>query len=97
MAHIYNGILLSLKKEWNDAICRAVDWPGDCHAEWSESEREKQISCGIACMWIYKNDTDEFICKAETVTDVENTLMITKGEVGWAKSGDWDWHIHFYA
>ena len=41
-------------------------------------------------MWIYKNDTDEFICKAETVTDVENTLMITKGEVGWAKSGDWD-------
>ena len=49
VAHIYNGILLSHKKEWNSAIFRDMDGPRDCHIEWSKSEREKQISfvCGI--------------------------------------------------
>ena len=43
MVHIYNGILLSHKKEQNGVICRDVDRPGDCHTEWSGSERKKQI------------------------------------------------------
>ena len=43
MEHIYNGILLSLKKELNCAICRDVDGPRDCHTEWSKLEREKQM------------------------------------------------------
>ena len=30
VAHIYNGILLSHKKEWNWIIYRDVDGPGDC-------------------------------------------------------------------
>ena len=44
VVHIYNGILLSNKKEQNCAICRDVDGPRDCHTEWSKSEGEKQIS-----------------------------------------------------
>ena len=44
MVHIYNGILLSHKREWNCVICRDVDGPGDGHLEWSKSEREKQVS-----------------------------------------------------
>ena len=40
---IYNGILLSHKKEWNWVICRDVDGPRVCHIEWSKSERAKQI------------------------------------------------------
>ena len=51
MVHIYNGILLSHKKEWNSAICRDVDGPRDCHTEWSQSEKEKQILCNITYMW----------------------------------------------
>ena len=43
MAHIYNGILLSCKKKQKLVICSDVDWPRDCHTEWSKSEREKQI------------------------------------------------------
>ena len=31
VAHIYNGILFSHKKEWNCAICRDVDGPSICH------------------------------------------------------------------
>ena len=43
VVQIYNGILLSHKKEWNCAICRDMDGPRDCHTEWSESETEKKI------------------------------------------------------
>ena len=42
--HIYNGILLSHKKERNWVICREVDGSRDCHTEWSKSERGKQTS-----------------------------------------------------
>ena len=41
VVHIYNGILLSHKKELNRAICRDVAGPRECHTEWSKSEREK--------------------------------------------------------
>ena len=49
--HIYNGILLSHKKERNWVICRDVDGPRDCHTEWNKSEGEKYRiltqKCGI--------------------------------------------------
>ena len=43
VVHIYNGVLLSYKKEENWVICRDVNGPRDCHTEWNKSEREKQI------------------------------------------------------
>ena len=46
----HNGILLSYKKEWNNAICSNMDGPGDDHIKWSNSDREKQISYDIAYM-----------------------------------------------
>ena len=33
MEHICNGILLSHKKEQNNAICSNMDRPRDCHTE----------------------------------------------------------------
>ena len=33
VVHIYNGILLSHKKEQNNAICSNMDGPRDCHTE----------------------------------------------------------------
>ena len=33
VVQIYNGILLSHKKERNWLICRDMDGPRDCHAE----------------------------------------------------------------
>ena len=35
---IYNIILLSHEKEWNNAICSNMDGPRDCHTEWSKSD-----------------------------------------------------------
>ena len=54
VVNIYNGILLSHKKEQNNTICSNMDGPRDCHTEWSKSDRERQISC-IAYMWNLKN------------------------------------------
>ena len=36
---VYNGILLSHKKEWNNALCSNMDEPRDYHTKQSKSER----------------------------------------------------------
>ena len=51
VVHIYNGILLSHKKERNWVICRDVGGSRGCHTEGSKSEREEQISYINAYMW----------------------------------------------
>ena len=69
MVNIYNGILLSHKKEWNNAICSIMDGPRDYQTKWSKSDRERQISydiTNITYMWnIKKNDTNGLIYKTE--------------------------------
>ena len=44
VVHIYNGILLGHKKEWNNAIYSNMDATRDDHTKWSKSERERQIT-----------------------------------------------------
>ena len=66
VVHIYNGIVLSHKKEWNCVICRDMDGSRDWETEWSKSEREKKISYNIAVMW--NLEKYELICKTETET-----------------------------
>ena len=65
MEHIYNGILLSHKNEWNDAIWSNVNAIRDDHTKWSKSEKERQIPYDITYMWqqkphkrSYKKETD---------------------------------------
>ena len=65
MIRIYNGTLLSHKKEWNNAIFGDMDGPRVCHSEWSKSDREKQVSYDIAYMWNLKKGTNELIYKTE--------------------------------
>ena len=54
VVYIYNGILLSHKKEQNNAICSDMDAPRDCHTEGNKSDRERQISYDITFMWNLK-------------------------------------------
>ena len=49
MVDIYNGILLTHKKEGNNAICSNVDGPGDCHTKWSQSEKDKYHMTLLIC------------------------------------------------
>jgi len=48
--HVSGGDTLSHWKEWNNAICSNMDGPGDHHAKWSKSDRERQISYDTAYM-----------------------------------------------
>ena len=43
VVHVYNGTLLSHKKEWNNAICSNIDGPRDYHTE-EVSQTERQMS-----------------------------------------------------
>ena len=63
---ISNGMLLSHKKEWNNAIWNYMDGPRDYHTKWSKSERERQIPYGITYMWNLKYDTNELTYEMET-------------------------------
>ena len=65
MVHLYNGILISCKKEWNNAICSHIDGPRDCHTKWSESERERQTPYDITCTWNLKHNANELIYETE--------------------------------
>ena len=49
VAHIYNGILLSHKKEWHNAICHNMDGPRDYHSKKVRHGKTNMISliCGI--------------------------------------------------
>ena len=64
--HTHRGILPSHKKEQNNAICSNRDATREYHTRCSESEREKQIPCGIAFMWNLTYDTNEHIYETET-------------------------------
>ena len=47
--YIYNGILLSHKKEWNNAICSNMDGPKDYHTKWSKTEKDKYYMISLIC------------------------------------------------
>ena len=78
---VYNGILLSHKKEWNNALCSNMDGPRDY-----KSDRERQISYDITYLWNLK------YTNRNRLTDIENKFMVTKGERVWGrdKLGVWD-------
>ena len=61
--HLYNGILLIHKKEWNNAICSNMDTSRDYHTKWNKSE--EQIRYDITYMQNLKYDTNEPIYETE--------------------------------
>ena len=63
VVYMYNGILLSHKKEQNNAICSNVDGPRDYHTKWSQSERERKTPYDVTYMQNLKYDTNEFVYK----------------------------------
>ena len=49
VVYIYNRILLSHKKEWNNATCGNMAGPRDYHTEGSKSERDKYHMISLIC------------------------------------------------
>ena len=78
--HTHNGILLSHKKEQNNAMCGNMNGPRKCHTEWSKANRERQISYDITYIWNLKKwHKWTYLQNRNRVTDVENNLMVTGG------------------
>ena len=63
VVHIYNGILLSHKKEHIWISSDEVDEPRTYYTEWSKSEKDKYHIL-MHLNRILKNDTEEFIYRA---------------------------------
>ena len=47
--HMYNGILLSHKKQWTAAIGSHLDESRDCHTEWGKTEKDKYHVISLVC------------------------------------------------
>ena len=76
---IYNGILLSHKKEQNNAICSNMDGPRDYHVEWSKSDTERQNEILLICGILKKATVNLIITEVES--DVENQHVYWDGGV----------------
>ena len=63
--NVHNGVLISLKKEWNNATCSNMDGPRDYYTKWNKSKKNIR--------WYHLKNRN-------WVTGIENKLMITKGE-----------------
>ena len=56
MAHLYNGILLSCKKnKENFTLCDGMDAPGEYYAKWNKPVREGPIPYSFNDMWNLMN------------------------------------------
>ena len=85
VVHIYNGILLSHKKEWNNVLCSNMDGLGDYHTKWSNSDRERQILYDIVYMQNLKKQWyKELIYKTEADSQTSKTNY---GYQGWGGKG----------
>ena len=62
VVHICNTI----KKEFNNVICRSLDGPRIYHTKLSKPKREREIPHDITYMWNLKYDANELIYEAET-------------------------------
>ena len=61
VVYLSNGIILSHKKEWNNAICSNMDGSRDYYIKQSKSAIEKQIPYDITYRWNLKIHTIEQI------------------------------------
>ena len=95
MVHIYDGILLSHKKGWNNAICTTMDGPRDSHTQWSKSDRERQTSYDITYMWDLKKNGYKwtYLQNRKRIAEFENKL---KGGRDGLRVRDWLMYITVY-
>ena len=59
VVHIYNGILLSHKKEWNFTIHNSMDGPREYYVKWNKSDRERLIPYDFTYMWNLKSKIND--------------------------------------
>ena len=94
VVHVYKGIVLSHKKEYNITICSNMDAARDYPAKRSKSEKERQIPYDTTYMWNPKYGTSELVYKIETNSQTWRTdSWSQRGRLGREKNalGFWGW------
>ena len=83
VVYTYNGVLLSHKKEWSNAICSNMNGPTDRYTKWSKSEREKQISYDTTYVESKKMVQMNLFTKQKQIHRLQKqTYGYQKGKVG---------------
>ena len=59
VVYTYSGILLSHKKDWNNAICNTWMQLEIIILKWSKSDKEREILYDTIYMWNIKYDANE--------------------------------------
>ena len=73
MVYIQNGVLLSHRKEQNNAIFSNRAGTRDSHTKWGKSERERQIPYDITYIWNLIYGTNESFHRKENHGHGEQT------------------------
>ena len=84
--HIYNRLLLSHEKEWNNVICSNMDEPRDYHPKWSKPDKDK---CHMNTTYVWSLQINVSTNRSR-LSDIQNRLVVAKR--GWGKDrlGVWD-------
>ena len=88
--HKYNGILFSIKKKWNGAMCSNMDGPKDYQTKWSRLEKERQISYRL---YAESKIWNKLTYLQNRHTDIENRLVVSKEEESWGVM-NWEFEIN---
>ena len=83
--YLYNGKLLSHKKEWYNAICSNRDGPRHYHPKWRKSDKDKYYIILLIC-----EIQDELIHKTERHRKKTYGHHMGWGGRGGDKLGGWD-------
>ena len=88
---IYNGILLSYKKEHIWASSNETYETGNYYTEWTKSERETPIQYINTYIWNLENSNDRpYMQDSKRDTDIKNRLQVyvreSKGGMIWENS-----------
>ena len=90
--HTYNGILLSHKKEWNNAICSNVDATRDYH-----TKRSQRKTNTIYHLCVESKIWHKWTYLWNRITDIEHTCGCGGGRGGWGRDGAGGWGEEMWA
>ena len=79
--HTHYGILLSYRNEWSNAIYHSKDGPRDAHTLWSDSDHTQIEKDKSHVVSLIPRSYKMIQMNLFTKTEIENKLMITKGEI----------------